>query len=105
MQMNQLDIFKTNAYHNSLPERDEKKLSEYEAKAKKQDQNIGRFMEEHANQSFTPAELYLLFGQQWPITSIRRSLTNLTDDEKLIMTGEKRKGIFGRGNNCWQWRK
>lgn len=103
--MNQLDIFKTNAYHNSLPERDEKKLSEYEAKARTQDEKISRFMEEHANQSFTPCELHLLFGQQWPLTSVRRSLTNLTSDGKLEITGELRKGIFGRENNCWQWKK
>jgi hypothetical protein len=43
----------------------------------------------------TPVDL-LDFFPKYPITSIRRSLTNLTKQGKLIKTDEKRIGMYGR---------
>lgn len=40
-------------------------------------------------------------GHNWPITSIRRSITNLTKDKKLAMTGEKVIGMYGQPENKW----
>jgi predicted HTH transcriptional regulator len=36
------------------------------------------------------------------LTSIRRALTNLTKDGKLIKTSEKKKGIYGRDEYLWE---
>lgn len=37
-----------------------------------------------------------------PITSIRRALTNLTKQGKLIKTNEKRIGMYGRSEYVWK---
>ena len=49
---------------------------------------------------FTPCECAAEFPQ-WPITSIRRAITNLTKRGLLVKTHVKRKGIYGMVNNCW----
>lgn len=100
----QLDIFAVNSFHNSVPTRDEPTLDRYEKKAKTQDEKILEFMKDHKYQSFTPGEIHLLFGQCWPITSVRRSLTNLTKEGHLLMTGEVRTGLYGRDNNTWRYK-
>jgi hypothetical protein len=100
--MRQLDIFGTNSYFNSLPIRDEKELDKLEKKARYQDEQILKLFSDHPHTSFTPVDVHLRFGQQWPITSVRRAITNLCTDEELIMTGEKRPGLYGMVNNCWQ---
>lgn len=99
----QLDIFAVNSYHNSVPLRDEPTLERYEKAAQSQDERILVFMREHKYQSFTPAEIHLLFGQCWPLTSVRRSITSLTKDGYLVMTGELRPGLFGHLNNTWKY--
>lgn len=99
----QLDFFsRTNSYHNTLPIVDEKELDKREEKAKGQDKQILEFFESHKHESFTPAQIHLLFAQKWPLTSVRRSLTNLSKAGKLLVTGEKRPGYFGEPNNCWR---
>lgn len=50
----------------------------------------------------TPPEVHLMAGQQWPLTSIRRAITNLTKAGKLEKTAVQRKGIYGTLNNCWK---
>jgi len=52
---------------------------------------------------FTPFEVHkLIFTNKTPITSIRRAMTNLTHDNKLIKTDIQRRGDFG--NLCYAWR-
>jgi len=41
-------------------------------------------------------------GLNYPITSIRRALTNLTKQGKLIKTNEKRIGMYGRSEYVWK---
>lgn len=49
----------------------------------------------------TPSELMYYFTRT-PITSIRRALTNLTKQGKLIKTDEKRIGMYGRSEYVWK---
>jgi hypothetical protein len=57
---------------------------------------------------FTPSECwqYLMntgrIDDHTPLTSIRRSITVLTDKGRLNNTGVKRIGIFGRPENVWK---
>jgi DNA-binding transcriptional regulator PaaX len=37
----------------------------------------------------------------FPLTSVRRALTNLSKQGKLIKTDEKKKGIYGRDEFIW----
>lgn len=97
----QLDCFKTNHYHNTIPERGAV-LETYEAKACKQDEIVKRLFEQHPTATFTPYEVWLRLGQQWPLTSVRRAITNLTNDGVLVMTDQTRAGGYGRNNNVWK---
>lgn len=41
-------------------------------------------------------------GRSWPLTSIRRSITNLTNRELLAQTTAKIVGHYGRRENQWR---
>ena len=41
-------------------------------------------------------------GRIYPITSIRRSITNLTKEGKLVKTAIKRVGDYGQMNYVWE---
>lgn len=51
---------------------------------------------------FTASNLYEMSDKKYPITSIRRALTNLTKQGKLIKTDEKRIGMYGRSEYVWK---
>ena len=40
-------------------------------------------------------------GRRWPLTSIRRAITNLTTDERLVRLDFQRTGIYGRPEHLW----
>jgi hypothetical protein len=42
------------------------------------------------------------YHQNYPITSIRRAMTNLSTKGKLVKTDEKKIGIYGRNEFIWQ---
>lgn len=51
----------------------------------------------------TPADLHKHFPM-WPITSIRRAITDLTKLGVLEKTNERREGEYGQLNYCWKLR-
>jgi hypothetical protein len=59
------------------------------------------FKRQHAH-ILTPSMIWKLTGQRWPITSIRRAITNLTEDGKLIKTEQKHKGLYDRPEYAWK---
>lgn len=77
------------------------------AKAKSQEEEIFDFFK-YVNSfnefNSTPSELQMLNLKLkiYPITSIRRALTNLTKQGKLIKTNEKRIGMYGRSEYVWK---
>lgn len=82
------------------------------AKAKSQEEEILKLFNKDLcnykikkNESFkvkaTPSNIYACFPN-YPITSIRRALTNLTKQGKLIKTNEKRIGMYGRSEYVWK---
>lgn len=44
-------------------------------------------------------------GHNWPLTSIRRAITNLTAQGKLIKTGSMAPGIYGKPEHLWIYNK
>lgn len=48
---------------------------------------------------FSPSDMQFM---DYPLTSIRRALTNLTKQGKLIKTDEKRIGMYGRSEYVWK---
>lgn len=95
----QLDMF-----HNTiglLPS----EVAPREVKNSKQSDIILKLFEDNMYQSFTPCEVHLLTGQQYPITSIRRAITDLTKMNKLEKTDLRRKGMYGELNYTWKLRE
>ena len=74
---------------------------EKEKKAINQNDKILGLFKDHKYCDFTPAEVYLKFGQQIPLTSIRRCMSDLTKAGDLVKTDNKRKGLFNEINYTW----
>jgi len=64
---------------------------------------IYRVFEANPNMTLTPFEIEAATGQNWPITSIRRAITDLTSEGKLEKTDEKRMGPYGKQTYCWKY--
>ena len=47
---------------------------------------------------FTMADMV---GYDWPITSVRRAITNLTNRGLLVKTDEQVEGLYGRPEYVW----
>ena len=79
-------------------------LSEYALKAEKQEEAILELFHKHP--MMTPSQALSKYiigtGKNAPLTSIRRSFSNLTDEGKLEMTNEKMKGGYGRNEHFWK---
>ena len=91
------------SYYNTTSEEGQL-LKLYREKALTQDEILYNFFSKYKHQSFTPYEIQKkVFNGFAPITSVGRSLNTLTNQNKIKMTGEKRKGQFNRDVNCWKW--
>lgn len=87
-------------YYNTTHEADTLK---YKVKADKQDDQIIEFFRKHWQGSFTPCDIWSkVFTPQTPITSVRRSITNLENAGMLKKTEIKRDGLYGRPNYTWR---
>lgn len=74
--------------------------SDSSAKAAKQsDVILGLF--EMTKTPMSPSMVYKALGREWPITSIRRAMTNLTDDGDIVKTQKTTKGIYGKKEHLW----
>lgn len=77
-------------------------LSQAEKNAKGQEALVLEVYRKYPQNQFTPFEMLELIGINYPVTSIRRALTNLTSKGLLIKTEAKRKGKYGMVNNTWR---
>lgn len=81
-------------------------LRKANAKALTQEELIHKVFKSNPKESFTPAEIHKAIGEiSCPLTSVRRAISNLTKDGKLIQTEEQRQGIYGKKNYCWKLNK
>jgi len=80
-------------------------------KTKTQDDKVMEYFYEHGKA--TPSEVWFHFIKHEhhgeilnavPITSIRRSITNLTSSNLLSKTDNKREGVYGRPEYVWERR-
>ena len=74
--------------------------SDSSAKAAKQSDVIFALFE-MTKTPMSPSMVYKALGQEWPITSIRRAITNLTDDGEIVKTQKTTKGIYGKKEHLW----
>ena len=75
-------------------------LEIFKKKAKTQSEMIMKFLSSQPLVEYGASQLLkLVFKNSVPITSVRRSISNLVNDNKLIYTGGTREGLFGRNEN------
>lgn len=81
----------------------EKAEEEHTGMAATQEDIIIRYFMQHPDKKFTPYEVWVNIGgkNNWPITSVRRAMTNLTEQGRLVKYGEKRRGGYGTDNYTW----
>ena len=91
-------------------------LEKAETKAKSQEQIIFEYFEmksiaaksvttKKLEDGYSPAQLWAILsdmGYKYPLTSVRRAISNLTIDGKLIKTEEKRIGLYGSPEYVWR---
>lgn len=77
-------------------------LIDFEASNQTSSEKVLAFFERHKGQSFTPFEVAKELSQ-YPITSIRRAITDLTNQNKLIKNDkeQQRTGQYGKPNYTW----
>jgi hypothetical protein len=93
-------------YYKTVPESEEK-LQEYRNKAASQESRIASFFELNPDAAWTPWEVQsLVFFGKTPITSVRRSMSDLTRAGILTKTGQlKEAGYYGRRSYSWKLNK
>lgn len=103
--MSQLDMFSANPprreYHNTVP-LSGKILMDAETSAKSQSVRILALYEKWG--AMPPSVVHRRYEALYPpvpLTSIRRSITNLTTQKHLEKTGEMKTGIYGMLENVW----
>ena len=80
-----------------------KELQASIVKSRHQGEIIMEYFKLHPDKEFTPFEIHRAVGLVGtPLTSIRRAITNLTFDNKLIKTDNQRTGQYGKKNYCWK---
>ena len=76
-------------------------LATYRNKAAEQDNEVLDIIDRLGG-SASPSQVWRAVSKKWPITSCRRAMTNLANAGKLVKTGEKRVGEFGRKEGVWK---
>lgn len=83
-------------------------LQDFAAKAQTQDDLVMWLFEAFNNDGITPSKVWQdlitlhKIDRSTPLTSIRRSITNLTKSGKLEQTELQRKGFYGRPETIWR---
>ena len=78
-------------------------LETFKSKASAQDDIILSLFNKNPKRLFSPYDVWKLkFTENTPLTSIRRSITNLTNRGILIKTDQKVQGNYGRPTYLWQ---
>jgi predicted ArsR family transcriptional regulator len=77
-------------------------LRDYRARAKSQEELILVHFQTRGGEWSPSQILQRVFTDGTPITSVRRAMTNLTDQGYLFKTGHKCRGMFGRPEYLWR---
>jgi len=75
---------------------DGSELKEAHAKAETQEQMIKAIFQRHKELTASDAWSYYTARKRCPLTSIRRSITNLKADGYLIKTNRQKLGMYGK---------
>jgi tRNA(Leu) C34 or U34 (ribose-2'-O)-methylase TrmL len=99
--MSQLQLFQ-NHFYNTISLSEEELVKE-EVNAISQEEKIYSLFKIY--QRGTPSAIMKLYEERWPaipITSVRRSLTNLTKENRLVMTDTMLTGLYNKPEHVWR---
>ena len=88
-------------YYNTTQETGEA-LAKKRVKAKTQTEKVLEFFELFPEDSYTPFQVHNIMQSKSPVTSTRRSISDLTKEGKLVKCTEKRLGEYGAMNYTWR---
>jgi hypothetical protein len=78
-------------------------LKQKQKKNKTQNESVLEFFQMHPDWKISPEPVHkCVFATTVPLTSIRRAITDLTDDGYLEKTHVKVKGQYGVPIHCWR---
>ena len=77
-------------------------LDSARSKCKSQQEFIRLLFKNAPSLEISPSQLLTLFNNDVPITSIRRALTNLTNDNVLDKTDKQIVGMYGKLEHIWK---
>jgi hypothetical protein len=79
-------------------------LKESRRKANTQEDRILTFFEKNADKAFSPEDIqiYCMMANR-PLTSVRRAITNLTNNGYLRKTNDMKPGIYGKPVHTWEF--
>jgi len=86
-------------FYNTIQE-NPNQLAKSESKAKTQEQKIINCFKQYET-PLSPSMVLSILGLNCPITSIRRAMTNLSDDGKLEKTKDFVIGNYGKKEHLW----
>jgi len=75
-------------------------LPTFTRQARRQDDDILAFFRAYPGQGFSPSQVWGHF-QQWPLTSVRRAITNLTARDALEKLEGRVPGLWGKPEGLW----
>jgi Fe2+ or Zn2+ uptake regulation protein len=78
-----------------------KELKENQVKAQTQTEIVMDYFDRHT-EGLSPTDVLTITNNKWPITSIRRAISDLTSDGRLKKTDRKKYGNYGRMEYVWE---
>lgn len=95
------------SYHQTTP-MEPVPLREAITQARRQEDAIAAIFRRFPHLALAPSQVHALTsraGMKWPICSIRRAITDLTDERHILTkTDSLRPGPFGKPEHCWMLR-
>lgn len=82
----------------------ETQIAYMKTQATRQEKEIGKVFFLGRLSSFSPSQVHEQKCFQWPLTSTRRAISNLTKAGILEKTDHTVEGRYGKPEHCWKWK-
>ena len=77
------------------------------AQTLKQEELISTIYKKNCHKEISPSQILDVvnkhYGLNWPLTSIRRAITNLTEENALVKLQTMKDGIYGKKEHVWRF--
>lgn len=82
-------------------------LEKAKAQTLKQEELIATIFKKNCHKEISPSQILDIvnkhYGLNWPLTSIRRAITNLTEENALVKLQTMKEGIYGKPEHLWKF--